>query len=86
MEQSDQEIQFPVQCQYKIICEDREGIQSAVEKVFLAADLPVTFKTGNRSDGGKYLTLNADVLIRSLERMRSIDRSLRQISGVKFIL
>lgn len=83
---SDENIQFPVLCHYKIITEEHEGIQSAIEKVFLEVNIRVRFEKGRHSDHGKYVTFNADIMIHSLELMRHIDRSLRKIEGVKFVL
>ena len=83
---SGENIQFPVVCHYKIISEDHEGVQSAIEKVFLEVNIRVRFEKGRHSDHGKYVTFNADVLIHSLELMRHIDRALRQIEGVKLVL
>ena len=85
-EPSPEDIQFPVLCHYKIIAEEHEGVQSAIEKVFFEVNLRVRFIQGRHSDGGKYVTFNADVMIHSLELMRHIDRALRKIEGVKFVL
>ncbi len=79
-------ISFPVLCHYKIIAEDHEGVQSAIEKVFLEMNMRVRFEKGRHSEKGKYVTFNADVLIHSLELMRLIDRALRKIEGVKLVL
>lgn len=81
-----EDIQFPVLCHYKIIAEEHEGVQTAIEKVFLEVNIRVRFEKGRHSDGGKYVTFNADVLIHSLELMQHIDRALRRIQGVKFVL
>ena len=83
---SAENIQFPVICHYKIISEEREGVQSAIEKVFFEVNIRVRFEKGRHSGQGKYVTFNADVLIHSIELMRHIDRSLRKIEGVKFVL
>lgn len=85
-EPSPESIRFPVLCHYKIISEDHEGVQSSIEKVFLEVNIRVRFEKGHHSDHGKYVTFNADVMIHSLELMRHIDRALRQIEGVKFVL
>ena len=83
---SSENIQFPVICHYKIISEDHEGVQSAIEKVFLEVNIRVRFEKGRHSGQGKYVTFNADVLIHSLELMHHVDRELRKIEGVKFVL
>ncbi len=79
-------IRFPVTCHYKIIAEDHEGVQSAIEKVFLEVNIRARFEKGRLSDQGKYATFNADVLIHSLALMHLIDRALRRIEGVKIVL
>ena len=79
-------IRFPVICHYKIIAEDHEGVQSAIEKVFLEVNIRARFEKGRLSDQGKYATFNASILIHSLELMHHIDRALRKIEGVKVIL
>ncbi len=83
---SNESIRFPVVCHYKIIAEDHEGVQSAIEKVFLEVNIRARFEKGRHSDTGKYVTFNADILIHSLELMRHIDRALRRIEGVKLVL
>ncbi len=83
---SSESIQFPVICHYKIISEDHEGVQTAIEKVFLEVNIRVRFEKGRHSDHGKYVTFNADILIHSLELMRHIDRELKKIEGVKLVL
>ena len=83
---SGEKIQFPVLCHYKIIADDHEGVQSAIEKVFLEVNIRVRFEKGRHSDHGKYVTFNADIVIHSLALMRHIDGALRKIEGVKFVL
>jgi len=79
-------IHFPVLCHYKIIAEEHEGVQSAIEKIFLEINIRVRFEKGRHSDSGKYVTFNADIMIHSLELMRHVDRELRKIPGVKLVL
>ncbi len=83
---SGETIRFPVLCHYKIIAEDHEGVQSAIEKIFLEVNMRVRFEKGHHSARGKYVAFNADVMIHSLELMRHIDRELRKIPGVKLVL
>ena len=83
---SPENIQFPVICHYKIIAENHDGVQGSIEKVFLEVNIRVRFQEGHHSDTGKYVTFNADIMIYSLELMHHIDRELRKIQGVKFVL
>lgn len=86
MDYKPEDIQFPVVCHYKIIAVDHEGVQSAIEKVFLEVNIRVRFEKGHQSGGGKYVTFNADILIHTLELMRHIDREIKKIEGVKVVL
>ena len=83
---SAESIRFPVVCHYKIIAEDHEGVQSAIEKVFFEVNIRARFEKGRLSDHGKYATFNADILIHSLALMHHIDHALRKIEGVKIVL
>lgn len=86
MEFNPENIQFPVICHYKIIAEDRPGIQAEIEKVFTEVNIQVHFEKGHHSETGTYVTFNSSVKIHSLELMRFIDRAIREIKGVKVVL
>ncbi len=80
------EIEFPVDCHFKVIAEELNGIQSAIETALMNLGVSSPLPTGNRSAGGKYVTFNVTVRVGSREQMNQIDAELRKIPGVKMVL
>ncbi|MCB9800224.1 MAG: DUF493 domain-containing protein [Candidatus Omnitrophica bacterium] len=82
----DQELQFPLVCNYRIIAEDLSGIDFVIETVLMEMGIRVPVQKGNQSSQGRYLTFHADIEVDSKEMMTRIDGELRAINGVKMVL
>ncbi len=82
----DAELEFPLDCHYRIITEDREGVQASIEKTLRDMKIETPLKEGNRSEGGKYVTYSITIHVESLEIMRAIDVAIRSIDGVRMVL
>ena len=80
------ELEFPVDCHFKVITEQIDGMAFVIETVLagLGIESPVT--PGNRSAAGRYITYNLTVRVESREQMNRIDAELRNIAGVKMVL
>ncbi len=82
----DTELQFPIDCQFRIIAENREGMHFVIETVLMEMGVNAPLETNNQSSGGKYSTFSVNIRIESKERMNEIDSALRSIVGVKMVL
>jgi hypothetical protein len=62
-------IEYPCPWQYRLIGEDRAAIMEAIEQ---AVDVSLcVISEGNTSSGGRYLSLNLEITVRSeAERLR----------------
>ena len=83
----DQELQFPVNWNYKIITETQsqgflQGI-SELLKQFGIKEQPVA---GRQSSNGKYLTYKLTVTFNSREAMEKLSEAIAHAPGVKFLL
>lgn len=80
------ELKFPLDCQFRIIAENRQGMYFVIETVLIQSGVLAPLQKENESAGGKYLSFSVDVRVESLERMNAIDAALRSIAGVKMVL
>lgn len=80
------ELKFPLQCHFRIVAEDRPGIQSELEKALRDLKIQNPLNPGNRSSQGRYLTFTADIHVESREMMNRIDAAFRAVKGVKMVL
>ena len=80
------ELEFPLNCQYRIIAENLKGMHFVIETVLLELGVKSPLVEQNHSKGGKYLSFSVDVRVESLEQMNQIDQALRNIAGVKMVL
>ena len=81
-----QEIQFPIDCHYKVIAEDIPNMAFVIETVLMELKVNAPAVKGHASAGGKYITYNITVTVHSRETMNAIDSGLRNIQGVKMVL
>lgn len=81
-----EELKFPLECHFKVISEDIEGIHFVIETVLMEMKINVPVVKGNKSTGGKYITHNITVMVDSKEMLTAIDTELRNIQGVKMVL
>ena len=82
----DEELQFPLDCQFRVIAENRPGMHFVIETVLLELGVTSPLHTENQSEGGKYQSFRVDVRVESMEQMNKIDAELRNIAGVKMVL
>lgn len=80
------ELKFPLQCHFRVVAEDRPGIQPELEKALRDLGIPNPLTAGNRSSQGKYLTFTVDIHVDSRELMNRIDAAFRAVKGVKMVL
>ena len=81
-----QEIEFPVEWQFRIICDSLIDVSDglvAVLREFGVAELP---RTANRSSGGKYISYSVKVLFHDKATMDLMGIRLKEVSGVKMVL
>jgi putative lipoic acid-binding regulatory protein len=77
---------FPLDMQFRIIAENRNGMHFIIETVLMQEGITSALRNENKSEGGKYLSFSVDVRIESREMMTRIDSALRNILGVKMVL
>ncbi len=86
IDQKQPELEFPVDCHFKVIAEKLDGIAFVIETVLLGLGVTSPLTAGNESKGGKYVTFNVTVRVDSREQMNRIDAELRNVQGVKMVL
>lgn len=86
IEKKEPELEFPLDCHFKVIAEDGKHIEAAVRTALLAQGVTAPLTSGNRSDKGKYITFNVTVTVTSSDQINAIDASLRALPGVKMVL
>ena len=80
------ELKFPLDCQFRVIAENRKGMYFVIETVLIQNGVMAPLQKENESASGKYLSFSVDVRVESLERMNRIDAALRSIEGVKMVM
>ena len=80
------ELQFPLDCQFRVIAENRKGMYFVIETVLIQNGVTAPLQREHESAGGKYISYSVDVHVDSLKRMNSIDAALRSIEGVKMVM
>lgn len=81
-----EELSFPLICNFRVIAENRQGMDFVIETVLMELGVSSPLLPGNESKESKYLSFNVDVKVDSLERMNQIDSALRSIEGVRMVL
>ena len=79
-------LQFPLDCQFRIIAETLEGMHFVIETVLMELSIKASLAAENRSGSGKYQSFSVNVRVESLDQMTQIDQALRNIVGVKMVL
>jgi putative lipoic acid-binding regulatory protein len=82
----DEELQFPLDCQFRVIAENREGMHFVIETVLLELGVTSPLHTENQSETGRYQSFRVDIRVNSKEHMNKIDAALRNIVGVRMVL
>jgi putative lipoic acid-binding regulatory protein len=81
-----QEVNFPIEWQFRIICDSQVDIADsliAVLKEFGVNQLP---KAANKSSGGKYISYGVKVLFHDKATMDLMASQLGRVDGVKMVL
>lgn len=82
----DAELEFPLDCQYRVIAEDIQNIRFVIETVLMGLGVTAPLKFGQHSATGKYISFSIDVRVETKGMMYEIDAQLRQIQGVRMVL
>lgn len=80
------ELEFPLDCSYRIIAENREHMHFVIETVLLQLGVHSPLVKNHESSKGRYVSFAVDVRVPSREMMDRIDRELRLIEGVRTVL
>lgn len=82
----EEKLEFPLDCSYRIIAENREHMHFVIETVLMQLGVTAPLKESHLSSKGKYVSFSVDVRVSSREMMNAIDRELRLIEGVRTVL
>jgi len=82
----DESLKFPLDCQFRVIAEDRPNMHFVLETVLMQLGIESPLEKGNVSSAGKYVTYYVNVTVESQEMMTRIDSALRNVEGVKMVL
>ena len=80
------DLKFPLDCQYRIIAENRQNMHFVIETVLLELGILMPLVDQRMSSDGRYFSFSVDVRVDSLEMMNAIDAALRAIDGVRMVL
>jgi len=80
------ELQFPLECHFRVIAEDRENMHFVIETVLMELGVHDTLERANASSTGKYVSFGFSTTVASREAMALIDQELRAIEGVRMVL
>lgn len=78
------EISYPCPWQYRLIGEDEAGMRAAVETCVEPARC--VFSPGLRSSGGRYLSLQVELIVASEEERLSLYRLLAEQPQIRMVL
>ena len=81
-----EDLKFPLDCQFRIIAENRQNMHFVIETVLLELGILAPLVDQRMSSDGRYFSFSVDVRVESLERMNAIDAALRNIEGVRMVL
>lgn len=80
------DLEFPLECHYRVIAEDHEKMAFVIETVLMQLGVEVPVVRGNASKSGTYVSYSITTVVNSREEMNRIDAELRLIVGVKMVL
>lgn len=87
MATEEQELKFPVEWHYKIICAGGDGgAHDLICGVLQANGFDHVPVNGNSSSGGKYVSYRVSVKFDDLESMRKLSRELEDLPCVKYLI
>jgi len=82
----DEKVQFPVEVHFRIVSEASSEVETRVRAAAASLGVGNQLKAGNASSTGKYLSYQLSVVVESEERMQTIDRTFRDVEGVRMVL
>lgn len=77
-------LQYPCSWCYKVIGNHKDEIHLAVKEVIL--ERPHTLKLSNESKGGKYVSMNLDLIITNEDERTFIYEALKNHQNIKMVL
>ena len=78
------ELEYPCNWCYKVIGESSEGIEEAVKDVVDAREHKLT--ESNKSKGGKYTSMNLDMLVHNDDDRQTIYEELKKHKNIKMVI
>ena len=78
------EIRYPCNWCYKVIGSDKESIQNAVKEVLDEREHKLS--DSNKSKGGKYTSMNLDMLVHNDDDRQTIYEELKKHKDLKMVL
>ena len=78
------ELVYPCNWCYKVIATDGEILKKAVDEVILEREY--TLKHSNNSKGGKYVSMNLDLLVHNEDDRTFIYDALKKHQDIKMVL
>jgi putative lipoic acid-binding regulatory protein len=80
------EIKFPVEWQYRIICDSKVDVTDDLVGVLKSFGVDKLPKAANTSKGGKYQSYGVTVLFHDKETMHLMAAQIGKVNGVKMVL
>ena len=77
-------LEYPCNWCYKVVGEEREKLEKAIREVILEREHKITHS--NTSSGGKYISLNLDLLVHNEDDRTFIYEALKAHQHVKMVL
>ena len=78
------ELEYPCNWCYKVIGESMEGIEEAVKEIVDEREHKLTHS--NKSKGGKYTSMNLDMLVHNDDDRQTIYEELKKHKNVKMVI
>ena len=78
------ELEYPCKWCYKLIGEDKESIQKAVKDVIDEREHKLS--DSKSSKGGKYVSMNLDMLVHNDDDRKTIYEELKKHDNVKMVI
>jgi len=78
------ELIYPTLWTYKVIGLQKSKIQSAIKEIILEKEH--SLKHSNKSKGGKYISMNLEMMVSSDDERNFIFESLKSHSHIKMVL
>ncbi|QOP46602.1 HP0495 family protein [Sulfurimonas paralvinellae] len=78
------ELEYPCNWCYKVIASEKETLEKAVKDVIEEREHKLT--TSNTSKGGKYVSMNLDLLVHNEDDRQFIYDALKRHQDIKMVL